>query len=128
MPLYNYQCLYCGNCDLRLSGLDDHMTLCSQCGNLMLRLEDDFFWQCFDKSYFHFSTKKNSPPVSTTGINTNGGKISMRLNSGQCRFALLNKWTRRANISAWRESHLPMDCRAKIFYDKKLMREPDSLT
>lgn len=48
MPLYDYQCLYCGNCDLRLAGVNDHMTICTQCGNIMLRLVEDIFWPLFD--------------------------------------------------------------------------------
>ncbi len=48
MPLYDYQCLYCGNGDLRVAGLNDHMTICYQCGNLMLRLAEDFFWPLFE--------------------------------------------------------------------------------
>jgi hypothetical protein len=49
MPIYDYQCLYCGNCDLRVAGLNDHMAICTQCGNLMIRWEEDFFWAFFDK-------------------------------------------------------------------------------
>ena len=48
MPLYDYQCLYCGISDLRLVGVNDHMTICIQCGNLMLRLVEDIFWPLFD--------------------------------------------------------------------------------
>jgi hypothetical protein len=49
MPIYDYQCLYCGNCELRVAGLNDHMAICTQCGNLMLRSEEDFCWPGFDK-------------------------------------------------------------------------------
>jgi hypothetical protein len=102
------------------------MTLCSQCGNLMLRLDDDFFWQFFDKDHFQFAAKANCPPVPTTGADTFGGKISIRLNSGQCPFTQLTKCTPRTNIPPWRESPLLLACRAKIFCDKKLGRgEPD---
>jgi hypothetical protein len=73
MPIYTYQCLYCGNCDLILAGLNDHMTLCSQCGNLMIRLDDDSFWECFDKNYFQFTAKENYPPSPTTGDDPLGG-------------------------------------------------------
>lgn len=48
MPLYNYQCLYCENCELRVAGVHDHMTICTRCGNLMLRLVEDLFWPLFD--------------------------------------------------------------------------------
>jgi hypothetical protein len=128
MPIYHYQCLYCGNCDLSLSGLNDHMTLCSHCGNLMLRLDDDYFWQFIDKNQFQFAAQANCPPALTTGADTCGGKNPIRLNSGQCRFTQLKKWTPRANISPWRESPLLLACRAKIFCDKKLMRgDPEPL-
>ena len=120
MPVYNYQCLYCGNCDLSLAGFNDHMALCSQCGNLMLRLDDDFFWQFFEKKHFQFTATANCPPAPTTGADTFGGKISIRPNSGQCRFTQLNKWTPRANMPPWRESPLLLACRAIIFCDKKL--------
>ena len=43
MPIYNYQCLYCENCELRVAGVNDHMTICTRCGNLMLRLAEDLF-------------------------------------------------------------------------------------
>ncbi len=48
MPLYDYQCLYCGNCELRVASVNDHMTICTQCGNVMLRLDEDLFWPLFD--------------------------------------------------------------------------------
>ncbi len=67
MPKYNYQCLYCGNCDLSLGGLNDHMTLCSRCGNLTVRLEDDFFWEFFGKNHLQFIKKENLPLPPTTG-------------------------------------------------------------
>ncbi len=48
MPLYVYQCLYCGNGESQLASCDDHMTLCAKCGNLMLRLDESLFWQFFE--------------------------------------------------------------------------------
>jgi hypothetical protein len=120
MPVYNYQCLYCGNCDLSLAGLNDHMTLCSQCGSLMLRLDDDFFWQYFDKNHFQFTAQAHCPPAPTAGADAVRNRISTRLNSGQCRFTQLNKWTPRANMTPWRESPRLLACRAKLFCDKKL--------
>jgi hypothetical protein len=122
MPVFNYQCLYCGNCDLSLAGLNDHMTLCSQCGSLMLRLDNDIFWQFFDENHFQFTAKANCPPALTTGADTFSGKISLRLNSGQYRFTQVNKWTPRAKMPPWRESPLLLACRGKIFCDKKLSR------
>ncbi len=67
MPKYNYQCLYCGNCDLNLGGRNDHMTLCSQCGNFAIRLDDDFFWETFGKNHFQLTEKENCPLAPTTG-------------------------------------------------------------
>jgi hypothetical protein len=129
MPKYNYQCLYCGNCDLSLAGLNDHMALCSQCGNLMLRLDDNFFWQFFDKNHFQFIAKTNCPPAPRTEADTFAGKISNRLNSGQRRFTQLNKWTPRANLPPWRASARFLACRAQRFCDKKLVRgEPNPQT
>ncbi len=120
MPVYHYQCLYCGNCDLRLSGLNDYMTLCSQCGGLMLRLDDDFLWQFCDKNHFQFTTKTKCSLVPAFEVKPFSGKISINHNSDQCRFGLLNKWNRKVNILPWRESRLFLYCRAKIFYDKNL--------
>jgi hypothetical protein len=126
MPLFNYQCLYCGNCDLSLAGPDDHMTLCSQCGSLMLRLDDDYFWQSFDKNHFQFTAKANCPPAPTAGANTFEAKTPIRLNPGQCRLSQLNKLTPKADVLPGRESPLRLAYRANIFLDKKLGREePD---
>ncbi len=69
MPAYNYQCLYCNNCDLCLANLDDDMTLCSKCGNLMVRSDNDSFWDFFDKTHFLFSTAANRPG-QTSGDDT----------------------------------------------------------
>jgi hypothetical protein len=126
MPAYNYQCLYCGNCDLIIAGLSDLMTLCSQCGNLMLRLDDEIFWQCFNNNHFQFTAQEHCPPTPTTGVDMVGGKISIRRNSGQCRLTQLNRWTLRANPPPWRAtSPLLLACRAQRFCDKELgRREP----
>jgi hypothetical protein len=48
MPIYHYQCLYCENGELRVAGVNDHMTICTICGNLMLRSAEDLFWPLFD--------------------------------------------------------------------------------
>ena len=92
----------------------------------MLRLDDDFFWQYFDKDHFQFTAEANCPPAPTTGADTFEGKIPIRLNPGQCRFTQLNKLSPKADISPRRESPLLLACRAKIFRDKKLGRgEPE---
>jgi hypothetical protein len=92
----------------------------------MLRLDDYYFWQFFDKNHFQLTDKANCPPAPMTGAHNFGGKISIRLNPIKCRFTQLNKWTFRANIPPWRESPLPWTGRARIFCDKKLRRgEPD---
>jgi putative FmdB family regulatory protein len=49
MPIYEYQCVDCGGRDQRVAGLDDHTALCSQCGGLMLRLDEDVFQPYFEE-------------------------------------------------------------------------------
>ena len=49
MPIYEYQCVDCKSRDQRVAGLDDHTALCTQCGSLMLRLDEDVFQPYFDK-------------------------------------------------------------------------------
>jgi hypothetical protein len=49
MPVYEYRCVYCREADLRVAGLDDHTAICSRCGSLMLRLDEDIFEPYFDK-------------------------------------------------------------------------------
>jgi putative FmdB family regulatory protein len=49
MPIYEYQCVDCGGQDQRVAGLDDHTALCSQCGGLMLRLDEDIFRPYFEE-------------------------------------------------------------------------------
>jgi len=104
------------------------MNLCSQCGNLMLRLDDDFFWQSFDKDHFQCTPKVNCPPAPTTGADAVEGKISIRLNPGQYRFTQLNKLFPQADISPWRESPLLVASRARILRHKKSGKgNPDPL-
>jgi putative FmdB family regulatory protein len=49
MPIYEYQCVDCIDRDQRVAGLDDHTALCSQCGGLMLRLDEDVFQSYFEE-------------------------------------------------------------------------------
>jgi putative FmdB family regulatory protein len=49
MPIYEYQCVDCTGQDHRVAGLDDHTALCTQCGGLMLRLDEDVFQPYFDE-------------------------------------------------------------------------------
>lgn len=49
MPIYDYQCVDCGDRDQRVAGLDDHTALCAQCGGLMLRLDEDVFLPYFEE-------------------------------------------------------------------------------
>jgi putative FmdB family regulatory protein len=49
MPIYGYQCVDCGGQDQRVAGLDDHTALCTQCGGLMLRLDEDIFRPYFEE-------------------------------------------------------------------------------
>jgi putative FmdB family regulatory protein len=48
MPIYEYQCVDCGELDGRVGGIDDHASICAQCGGLMLRLDEDVFKPYFD--------------------------------------------------------------------------------
>ncbi len=47
MPIYAFQCVDCGDRDQRLVGCDDYISICSCCGGLMLRLNEDVFWPYF---------------------------------------------------------------------------------
>ena len=49
MPIYEYQCVDCSSRDQRVAGLDDHTALCTQCGGLMLRLDEDVFQPYFEE-------------------------------------------------------------------------------
>jgi hypothetical protein len=127
MPKYNYQCLYCGHYGLSLAGFNDHMALCSQCGNLMLRLDNDIFWQCFDKNHFQLIAKEHCSPTLATGIDIVGNQRSIRLNFGQRLFIQLKKWTPRANPPPCRVSARLLACRGQRFCDKKLVRGKSGL-
>jgi putative FmdB family regulatory protein len=48
MPIYDYQCVDCGIREQRIAGLDDHTALCTQCGGLMLRMDEDVFQSYFE--------------------------------------------------------------------------------
>jgi putative FmdB family regulatory protein len=50
MPIYEYQCVDCSGRDQRVAGLDDHTALCTQCGGLMLRLDEDVFQPYFEEA------------------------------------------------------------------------------
>lgn len=50
MPLYVYQCVDCGDNDQRIAGLDDAVALCTSCGGLMLRLDEDIFGPYFEEA------------------------------------------------------------------------------
>lgn len=49
MPVYEYRCIHCQAQEERLAGLDDDTALCLECGNLMLRLDEDAFRPYFDE-------------------------------------------------------------------------------
>jgi len=49
MPIYEYRCVDCHGLDQRVAGLDDHTALCTQCGSLMLRLDEDVFQPYFEE-------------------------------------------------------------------------------
>lgn len=43
MPAYTYKCINCGVEEVRIAGIDDDTALCVNCGDLMLRLDEDIF-------------------------------------------------------------------------------------
>lgn len=51
MPIYEYQCVDCSDLDQLVAGLDDHTALCTQCGGLMLRLNEDIFQSYFEEVF-----------------------------------------------------------------------------
>ena len=55
MPVYQFQCTdeNCGRKAPVIAGLDDAMAICSRCGDLMLRLDEDPFTP-------YYETPKNS--------------------------------------------------------------------
>jgi len=66
MPIYEYQCVDCLDRDQRVAGLDDHAALCTQCGGLMLRLDEDIFLSYFEEATFQ--------ALLVTEINTEGSR------------------------------------------------------
>jgi len=50
MPSYEYKCIDCGAEEERIAGLDDNTALCVDCGNLMLRLNEDVFRPYFEEA------------------------------------------------------------------------------
>jgi putative FmdB family regulatory protein len=50
MPSYEYKCIHCGAEEERIGGLDDNTALCVECGDLMLRLNEDAFRPYFEKT------------------------------------------------------------------------------
>lgn len=49
MPSYEYKCIQCGAEEERIGGLDDNTALCVECGDLMLRLNEDIFRPYFEQ-------------------------------------------------------------------------------
>lgn len=54
MPIYQYQCTdeKCGQAEPVIAGLDDAMAICSRCGGLMLRLDEDLFTPYYETPNF----------------------------------------------------------------------------
>jgi len=50
MPVYEYKCIHCQLEEERIAGLDDDTALCLECGNIMLRLNEDVFRPYFDQA------------------------------------------------------------------------------
>ena len=59
MPLYVYRCLGCNDWDQQLAGLDDHTALCTACGGLMLREDQDVF-----RPYFGPASEPDQYPAA----------------------------------------------------------------
>lgn len=51
MPIYVYQCVDCDSYEPIVAGLDDHAALCSKCGGISLRLDEDLFTPYYKDSY-----------------------------------------------------------------------------
>jgi len=54
MPVYQYRCTDegCGLKEPVIAGLDDAMAICSRCGGLMLRLDEDLFTPYYETPNF----------------------------------------------------------------------------
>ncbi len=54
MPIYQYQCTdkNCARQEPVIAGLDDAMAMCSRCGGLMLRLDEDLFTPYYETPNF----------------------------------------------------------------------------
>ncbi len=52
MPMYDYRCPECDLEESRIAGVDDATVVCTNCNNLMYRLnsEDDLFDAYWDKA------------------------------------------------------------------------------
>jgi putative FmdB family regulatory protein len=68
MPLYEYQCVDCSAREQMVAGLDDHVTLCLQCGGLMLRLEGDLFTPYFAAPILLVKEKGNAKDTEKSGV------------------------------------------------------------
>jgi hypothetical protein len=53
MPVYEYQCISCRTAEVRIGALDDNTAICMDCGDLMLRMDEDIF-----KPYFEEPTRE----------------------------------------------------------------------
>lgn len=40
MPAYDYTCTNCSAHDVRIAGIDDHTSICGECGQVMVRDQD----------------------------------------------------------------------------------------
>ncbi len=58
MPVYDYKCIHCQAEEERIGGLDDDTALCLECGNLMLRMNEDVFRPYFEQPVQEEGTPK----------------------------------------------------------------------
>jgi len=62
MPVYDYKCIHCGIEEARIAGLDDRTVVCTNCGQIMNRLnhEDDLYLAYWNKPQVQDSEASNS--------------------------------------------------------------------
>lgn len=63
MPAYEYQCVTCGGRDQRIAGMDDATAVCTACGGLMLRLDEDIFQPYGADRESHEGSGQQGPPT-----------------------------------------------------------------
>jgi putative FmdB family regulatory protein len=83
MPVYEYQCVDCGELDLRVAALDDQTAICTGCGSLMLRLDEDVFRPYFEnqeelKAADGLSEEGEGVAETRIGVHAHGKPVLLR--------------------------------------------------